>query len=119
MGAEAVMTCPSGAVQVSARCVGGWLLVLDPFLEFGNWPCAQRSPDGHQVTLLAPIRIGDTIRMQEEVTEVRPSKSKPDRGTVTTRVQRRNQEGVVCHEGLWTMLFTRRTSGPGSASQGV
>jgi acyl dehydratase len=71
------------------------------------------------VTLLSPIRIGDTIRVQEEVTEVRPSKSKPDRGTVATRVQRRNQEDFVCQKGLWTMLFSRRTSGPRSASEGA
>ncbi len=60
---------------------------------------------------LAPIRIGDTIRVWEEAAEVRPSKSNPDRGTVVARVQLRNQDDVACQEGVWTMLFSRRASG--------
>jgi acyl dehydratase len=58
----------------------------------------------------APIRIGDTIRVREEVVEVRPSASKPDRGVVTTRVQLGNRDGVVYQDGLWTMLVSRRPS---------
>ncbi|QFU90532.1 MaoC/PaaZ C-terminal domain-containing protein [Amycolatopsis sp. YIM 10] len=60
---------------------------------------------------LEPIRMGDTIRVWEEVAEVRPSVSKPDRGTVTTRVRLRNQDDVVCQEGTWVMLFSRRVGG--------
>src|SRR5919112_4647891 len=41
--------------------------------------------------LLAPVRIGDTLHVVEEVVEVRPSKSKPDRGVVITKVQVLNQ----------------------------
>jgi acyl dehydratase len=58
--------------------------------------------------LLGPIRIGDTICVTEEVTQVRPSKTKPDRGVVETRVAVLNQEGAVCQEGLWTVLLRRR-----------
>ena len=58
--------------------------------------------------LLAPVRIGDTICVAEEVVEVRPSRTKPDRGVVLTRVSLLNQEGVVCQEGLWTVLLSRR-----------
>jgi hypothetical protein len=29
---------------------------------------------------------------------------------VVTRVQLRNQEDVVCQEGVWTMLFSRRAT---------
>jgi acyl dehydratase len=57
--------------------------------------------------LLAPVRIGDTIRVREEVVEVRPSRSKPDRGIVTTRVEVVNQEGVVCQSGKWVVLSLR------------
>jgi acyl dehydratase len=58
--------------------------------------------------LLGPVRIGDTLCVREEVVEVRPSSSKPDRGIVTTKVQVVNQNGVVCQEGLWVVLLSRR-----------
>ena len=58
--------------------------------------------------LLAPVRIGDTIRVREEIVEIRPSSSKPDRGVVTTHVQVLNQHDDVCHEGKWVVLLSRR-----------
>lgn len=60
--------------------------------------------------LRAPIRIGDTIHVEEVVVEVRPSRSKPDRGVVATKVQILNQHGQVCQEGIWTVLLHRRTA---------
>lgn len=58
--------------------------------------------------LLAPVHIGDTLHVREEVVDIRPSTSKPDRGVVTTKVQIKNQKGVVCQEGLWVVLLSRR-----------
>jgi acyl dehydratase len=55
----------------------------------------------------APIFIGDTIAVREEVTAIRPSSSKPDRGVVTTKVQIVNQNGVVCQEGNWLVMLSR------------
>lgn len=55
----------------------------------------------------APVFIGDTIRVRETVTEVRPSRSKPDRGVVTTRVEVLNQRDEVCQEGVWAVLVSR------------
>jgi acyl dehydratase len=66
------------------------------FLGIDNW------------SMSAPIRIGDTITVDEEVTNIRPSSSKPDRGVVTTRVRILNQNGVVCQEGDWVVLLSRR-----------
>ncbi|TDD87068.1 dehydratase [Saccharopolyspora karakumensis] len=57
--------------------------------------------------MLAPVRIGDTIRVREEVAEVRPSRSKPDRGVVTTLVEIVNQDDVVCQRGYWLVLSSR------------
>ncbi len=59
-------------------------------------------------TMKAPIRIGDTITLYEEVVDVRPSSSKPDRGVVTTSAQILNQHGDVCQEGQWAVLLSRR-----------
>jgi acyl dehydratase len=59
-------------------------------------------------TMSGPIKIGDTIHVREEVVEVRPSSSKPDRGVVTSKVQVVNQDGDVCQEGQWAVLVSRR-----------
>jgi acyl dehydratase len=59
-------------------------------------------------TMPAPVYIGDTITVRERVSCVTPSRSKPDRGVVTTRVQLVNQNGVVCQEGDWVVMLSRR-----------
>lgn len=59
-------------------------------------------------SMVAPVRIGDTLRVREEVVEVRPSERKPDRGVVTTRVEILNQRGEVTQEGLWLVMIARR-----------
>jgi acyl dehydratase len=63
--------------------------------------------------LVAPVRIGDTLHVTEEVVDIRPSMTKPDRGVVTTKVELLNQDGVVCQEGLWTVLLARRPRSAG------
>jgi acyl dehydratase len=55
----------------------------------------------------APIRVGDTIRVREEIVAMMPSKSKPDRGIVTTRVEVLNQRDEICHHGEWLVLIRR------------
>lgn len=45
----------------------------------------------------APTCVGDTIRVEVEVTELRAT-SKPDRGLIRTRNTVRNQDGVVTLE---------------------
>lgn len=55
----------------------------------------------------APVFIGDTIRVREEVVELKPSSSKPDRGVVRTRVQVVNQRDEVCQDGDWLVLLRR------------
>jgi acyl dehydratase len=64
-------------------------------LEIRNW------------RFLRPVRIGDTIRVGNEVTELRPT-SKPDRGVMVQRVEVLNQDDVVAGEGELVMLLARR-----------
>ena len=59
-------------------------------------------------TLKAPVRIGDTIKVHQQVAALRPSSSKPDRGVVTFDVQVTNQYGLVCQEGQWVVMFRRQ-----------
>jgi acyl dehydratase len=54
------------------------------------------------------VRIGDTIRVEQTVDEIRPSRSKFDRGVVTFDVEVRNQLSEVCQDGKWHVMFKRR-----------
>ena len=48
---------------------------------------------GGETTWPRPTRPGDTLTVDIEVTEITPSKSRPDRGMVRTRNETRNQHG--------------------------
>ena len=56
-----------------------------------------------------PVFHGDTISVETEVLESRPSRSTPDRGIVRFRHIGRNQEGITVIEVERTALFLRRT----------
>jgi acyl dehydratase len=63
-------------------------------LEIRNW------------RFVAPVRIGDTIRARNEVTDLRPS-SKPDRGVMVQRVEVVNQADEVVNDGELVLLLRR------------
>ena len=54
-----------------------------------------------------PVRIGDTIRVVSEVTELRET-SKQDRGVMTQHVEVLNQDDVVVQTGELVALIRRR-----------
>ncbi len=58
---------------------------------------------------VAPVRIGDTIRVVNEVKELRPA-SKPDRGVMVQAVAVVNQHDAVVSEGELVLLLRRRRS---------
>ena len=51
------------------------------------------APGMEELCWTAPVRPGDTLYVEVEVIGVRPSNSKPDRGTVRMRYTTRNQRG--------------------------
>lgn len=55
-----------------------------------------------------PVLPGDVLSVVWEVLEVRPSSSKPDRGTARLRVTTRNQRGEVVLTLITTILLPRR-----------
>lgn len=57
--------------------------------------------------LTGAVKIGDTIRVAQRVSALKPSSSKPDRGIVTFEVQVLNQRDEVCQEGQWIVMFKR------------
>jgi acyl dehydratase len=56
---------------------------------------------------VAPVRIGDTIRVATEIAELRET-SKPDRGLMVQRVEVLNQDDAVVGSGELVMLLRRR-----------
>ena len=59
----------------------------------------------------APVFHGDTLFVESEVLEVKPSQSKPDRGTVRVHTRVLNQDGVLVAEFKRLVLVPRRDPG--------
>lgn len=55
-----------------------------------------------------PVRPGDTLRLETEILDVRPSKSKPDRGVIRIRNVTSNQHGEVVQSFVASVLVRRR-----------
>ncbi|WP_309897113.1 MaoC family dehydratase [Archangium sp.] len=66
------------------------------------------SPGLDELRWLLPVKPGDTISARIEVLAVTPSRSKPDRGSLKTRMEVRNQRGEVVMTESATVLFRRR-----------
>jgi acyl dehydratase len=62
----------------------------------------------------APVFHGDTLFCESEVLEVRPSQSKPDRGTVRVHTRVLNQDGVLVAEFKRLVLVPRKENGGSS-----
>ena len=56
----------------------------------------------------APVFHGDTLFAESEVLEVRPSQSKPDRGTVKVHTRVLNQDGTLVAEFKRLVLVPRK-----------
>ena len=67
----------------------------------------------------APVFHGDTLFCESEVLEVRPSQSKPDRGTVRVHTRVLNQDGVLVAEFKRLVLVPRRDAGETASGQPV
>lgn len=58
--------------------------------------------------MTAPVYPGDTIRARYVVTDVRPSRSKPDRGVLTLSAEITNQHGETVQAGSDVVLVATR-----------
>ncbi len=59
----------------------------------------------------APLFHGDTLFVESEVLEVKPSRSKPDRGTVRVHTRAFNQDGTLVAEFKRVVLVPRKDPG--------
>ena len=72
--------------------------------------------DGTAIALLGvenwqfkgPLFFGDTIRVKVAVAEVRPSKSKPDRGILKLHMEIIKQDNTVVQSGHKTLMMKRK-----------
>ncbi|HVZ28488.1 MAG TPA: MaoC family dehydratase [Rhizomicrobium sp.] len=61
-----------------------------------------------ELTWPKPTRPGDVLRVESQVLEVVPSRSKPDRGFITLKSQTLNQKGEVLQIQTSKLLVWRR-----------
>jgi acyl dehydratase len=64
---------------------------------------------GCEIAWPRPTRPGDILTVESEVVEIRPSRSRPDRGMVTLRSETRNQDGEVVQALVSKLVVPRRT----------
>lgn len=91
---EAAKRGPFGGLVAS-----GWqiaALSMRVFIQaggYGKTPVVGMGIDG--LRWLKPVRPGDTLTVEREVVEVTPSEKQPDKGTIRTRVNVRNQADEI------------------------
>lgn len=98
---------PFGGLIASGWHTGSLLMRLyaDHYLS----RCASlASPGIDEMRWATPLRPGDTLRLRTTVVDVRPSGSKPDRGTVRTRAELLNQDDERPISLLFINILRRR-----------
>ena len=68
---------------------------------------------GGELTWPTATRPGDVLYVESEVIDVVPSRSRPDRGTVTLRSETRNRRGEVVQTTTVKLLVPRRPNSSG------
>src|SRR5205814_2763764 len=60
-----------------------------------------------------PVRPGDELRIESEVLEVRPSRSRPDQGLIKVRTTTLNQKDEIVQLTIGNLVVPRRPAGVG------
>jgi acyl dehydratase len=63
---------------------------------------------GGEVSWARPVYAGDSLTIHAEITEVKPSRSKPDRGFILLRCETRNQHGQPVQNLSARLMVPRR-----------
>ena len=63
---------------------------------------------GGEINWPTPTRPGDTLRVDSEIVEIRPSRSRADRGMVMVRCETRNQQDAIVQSFLAKLMVLRR-----------
>ena len=115
---EAARRSPFGGLIAS-----GWhtaslcmRLVVEAVLPDGSGNLG--SPGVDELRWTRPVRPGDTLTVRTEVVEVKPSRSKPDRGLVRLRYVVRNQHGEDVMSLIAMGIMRRRPAAEDAARSG-
>jgi acyl dehydratase len=73
--------------------------------------CSMGSPGFDELRWRRPVRPGDTLHVESEVVEKKPSSSRPDRGILRMAYRIKNQNGEEVLTFLSMHLLKRRISG--------
>ena len=96
----------------------GWQTALIGFrlmLALGIFDrCSMGSPGLESLKWLKPVRPGDTLRGRLEVVETRPSRSKPDRGSMVADYAVSNQRGETVMTWRCVHILARRPEAAGA-----
>jgi acyl dehydratase len=63
---------------------------------------------GGEIAWPSPTRPGDALTVESEVLEIKPSRSRPERGMVTVRSETRNQRGEIAQVLTAKLIVLRR-----------
>ena len=63
---------------------------------------------GGEASWPRPARVGDVLTLRGEITSIRPSRSKPDRGIISVHCETLNQRGEVVQDLVAQVLVPRR-----------
>lgn len=74
---------------------------------------------GGEIAWPKPTRPGATLHVESEILELRPSRSRPDRGMATIRGETVNQLGEIVQVLIAKLVVPRRTSPAASAQENV
>jgi len=86
---------PGGLIASGWHTAAAVMRLVADARPLGSLPLLGLGVDGIQWPL--PVRPGDTIRVETEVLDIRPSKSQPTYGVVKMRSTARNQKGEVVY----------------------
>jgi acyl dehydratase len=107
---EAAKATPFGGLIASGwqSCGVAMRLMCDAYL---NDSSCVGSPGIDEIRFLRPVRPGDTLRFRATVLDSAPSRSRPERGTVTFRWELLNQDGEVVLSMVGRQLYLKRSPG--------
>ena len=87
-------------------CAMSMAMIAENVLETGQ--AGLGSPGVDELRWLKPVYPGDTLRVETEIVDVRPSRSKPDIGSFRTAVTVLNQDDVKVMTYTSIVLIRRR-----------
>lgn len=106
----AAAASPFGGIIASGWHTAGMMmrLIVDHSLKTA---ASMGSPGVEQLRWLRPVRPEDVLHLKGTIVDLQPSRSKPDRGVITTAYELRNQNGEVVLTMRGKSMYGRRPAG--------